>query len=124
MLDDLCAEFRLSTKDVVDRIQKLLDTKKLSGIIDDRGKFIYITDEEFKVTFFWWDLWTNITPQAVLNYVKRRGRISRTDLVIECNRLIKMNPSEEDKAKLKKEESNLLQQLESDLKVIEEQATA
>jgi len=35
-----------------------------------------------------------------------------------------MNPSEEDKAKLKKEESNLLQQLESDLKAIEEQAAA
>jgi len=52
MLDDLCAEFKLTTKDVIDRIQKLLDTKKLSGIIDDRGKFIYITDDEFKVTFF------------------------------------------------------------------------
>jgi len=109
MLDDLCAEFRLSTKDVIDRITRLLESKKLSGIIDDRGKFIYITDDEFK---------------AVLNLVKRRGRISRTDLVMECNRLIKMNPSEEDKAKLKKEESNLLQQLESDLKAIEEQATA
>jgi len=109
MLDDLCAEFRLSTKDVVDRINRMLESKKLSGIIDDRGKFIYITDDEFK---------------AVLNLVKRRGRISRTDLVMECNRLIKMNPSEEDKAKLKKEESNLLQQLESDLKAIEEQATA
>ena len=52
MLDDLCAEFRLTTKDVIDRIQRLLDSKKLSGIIDDRGKFIYITDEEFKVKFF------------------------------------------------------------------------
>jgi len=109
MLDDLCAEFRLSTKDVIDRITRLLESKKLSGIIDDRGKFIYITDDEFK---------------AVLNLVKRRGRISRTDLVMECNRLIKMNPSEEDKAKLKKEESNLLQQLESDLKAIEEQTAA
>ena len=51
MLDDLCAEFRLSTKDVIDRINKLLESKKLSGIIDDRGKFIYITDEEFRVIF-------------------------------------------------------------------------
>lgn len=30
-----------------------------------------------------------------MNFIKKRGRISRTDLVIECNRLIKMNPSEE-----------------------------
>jgi len=106
MLDDLCAEFKLSTKDVIDRIQRLIDSKKLSGIIDDRGKFIYITEDEFK---------------AVMNFIKKRGRISRTDLVIECNRLIKMNPSEEDKAKLKKEESSLLQQLESDLKAMEDQ---
>jgi len=49
MLDDLCAEFKLSTKDVIDRIQRLIDSKKLSGIIDDRGKFIYITEDEFKV---------------------------------------------------------------------------
>lgn len=55
MLDDLCAEFRLATKDVVDRIQRLLDSKKLSGIIDDRGKFIYITDDEFKVIIFYWN---------------------------------------------------------------------
>lgn len=52
MLDDLCAEFKLSTKDVVDRITKLLESKKLTGIIDDRGKFIYITDDEFKVDKF------------------------------------------------------------------------
>ena len=49
MLDDLCGEFKLVTKDVVDRIQRLLESGKLSGIIDDRGKFIYITDDEFKV---------------------------------------------------------------------------
>ena len=49
MLDDLCAEFKLSTKDVIDRIQRLIESKKLSGIIDDRGKFIYITEDEFKV---------------------------------------------------------------------------
>lgn len=48
MLDDLCAEFKLSTKDVIDRIQKLIEAKKLSGIIDDRGKFIYITEDEFQ----------------------------------------------------------------------------
>ena len=49
MLEDLANDFKLPTKDVVDRIEKLLATKKLSGIIDDRGKFIYITESEFEV---------------------------------------------------------------------------
>jgi DDRGK domain. len=49
MLEDLANEFRLPTKDVIDRIERLLATKKLTGIIDDRGKFIYITNEEFEV---------------------------------------------------------------------------
>ncbi len=64
-------------------------------------------------------------------YINKKGRISRSDLMIECNRLIKLNPSEEvkviityltyqDKAKLKKEQSNLLKQIESDLKSIDE----
>jgi len=29
-----------------------------------------------------------------MNFVKRKGRISRSDLIMECNRLIKLNPSE------------------------------
>jgi hypothetical protein len=45
----LANEFKLATKDVIDRLERLISTKKLTGIIDDRGKFIYITEEEFKV---------------------------------------------------------------------------
>lgn len=50
MLEDIANDFKLQTKDVVDRIERLIASKKLSGIIDDRGKFIYITDDEFKVS--------------------------------------------------------------------------
>jgi hypothetical protein len=49
MLEDLANEFRIPTKEVIDRLERLLTMKKLTGIIDDRGKFIYITEDEFKV---------------------------------------------------------------------------
>lgn len=63
-----------------------------------------------------------------MNFVKRKGRISRSDLIMECNRLIKLNPSEkvnihildidkfQDKERLMKEQSQILQQIETDMK--------
>ena len=53
MLEDLAAEFKMQTKDVVQRIEALEATGRLLGITDDRGKFIHITEEEFgKVAAF------------------------------------------------------------------------
>ena len=43
LFEDLATEFSLSTKDVIDRIQRLMETGRLQGITDDRGKFIHIT---------------------------------------------------------------------------------
>ena len=43
LFEDLAAEFSLTTKDVVDRIQRLMESGRLTGITDDRGKFIYVT---------------------------------------------------------------------------------
>jgi hypothetical protein len=44
MFEDLAAEFSMSSKDVIDRIQRLVESGRLSGITDDRGKFIHITE--------------------------------------------------------------------------------
>ena len=43
LFEDLATEFSLSTKDVIDRIQRLIESGRLLGITDDRGKFIHIT---------------------------------------------------------------------------------
>ncbi len=43
MLEDVAAEFSMQTRDVVDRIAKLEESGRLSGITDDRGKYIHIT---------------------------------------------------------------------------------
>ena len=46
-----------------------------SGVIDDRGKFIYISREEL---------------EAVAKYIKQQGRVSITDLAASSNKLIKL----------------------------------
>lgn len=47
------------------------------GVIDDRGKFIYITPEEMA---------------AVAQYIKQRGRVSIAELVQASNSLINLQP--------------------------------
>ena len=101
MLEDLAAEFDLHTKDVVDRIQRLEETGRLLGITDDRGKYIHITSQEF---------------EAVARYIKMKGRVNKTDILMECNKLVRMAPKNEDKAKIKKDEKALLERVEKEFK--------
>lgn len=49
----------------------------LSGVIDDRGKFIYISKKEL---------------EAVAKFVKQRGRVSIAELAEHSNNLINLNP--------------------------------
>ena len=41
-------------------------------------------------------IFTNIfnKNQEVAHYIKKKGRVSRADLLIECNKIIKLNPSD------------------------------
>jgi len=58
-------------------------------VTDDRGKFIHITQQEF---------------DAVARYVKNKGRVSKAELLNECNKLIRTAPKAEDREKIKKEQ--------------------
>lgn len=77
VLEDLASHFRLKTQNVIDRIQDLQSEGVLTGVIDDRGKFIYISEEEL---------------ESVAKFVKQRGRVSITDLAENSNKLINLNP--------------------------------
>ncbi|XP_060824962.1 DDRGK domain-containing protein 1 [Bombus pascuorum] len=80
ILEDLAAHFGLKTSSVVERIQDLQAHENLTGVIDDRGKFIYIPQEEL---------------EAVAKFVRQRGRVSITELAENSNRLINLNPVRE-----------------------------
>ncbi|KAM4842290.1 DDRGK domain-containing protein 1 [Thomomys bottae] len=73
LLEDLASHVGLRTQDTINRIQDLLAEGTLTGVIDDRGKFIYITPEELA---------------AVANFIRQRGRVSITELAQASNSLI------------------------------------
>ncbi|KAL0116005.1 hypothetical protein PUN28_011103 [Cardiocondyla obscurior] len=79
ILEDLAAHFGLKTASVVERIQELQANGNLTGVIDDRGKFIYIAENEL---------------EAVAKFVRQRGRVSITELVENSNNLINLTPVE------------------------------
>ena len=64
-------------QDVIDRIRDLQEAGRLSGVLDDRGKYIYITQDEY---------------EAVAKFIKQRGRVSISDLAESSNKLINLTP--------------------------------
>lgn len=77
VLEDLAAHFGLKTASVIERIQELQANGRLTGVIDDRGKFIYISEDEL---------------QTVIKFVRQRGRVSIAELVENSNTLISLTP--------------------------------
>lgn len=73
LLEDLASQVGLHTQDTINRIQDLLAEGTITGVIDDRGKFIYITPEELA---------------AVANFIRQRGRVSIAELAQASNSLI------------------------------------
>ncbi|RZS25231.1 hypothetical protein BHM03_00058430, partial [Ensete ventricosum] len=89
-LEDLAAEFKLRTQDCINRIMTLEGMGirtytntciecpgRLSGVMDDRGKYIYISFEEMR---------------AVADYIKRQGRVSISHLASKSNQFIDLEP--------------------------------
>eukprot|EP00164_Ancoracysta_twista_P001835 GFYU01002412.1.p1 GENE.GFYU01002412.1~~GFYU01002412.1.p1 ORF type:complete len:297 (-),score=121.28 GFYU01002412.1:157-1047(-) len=79
VLDELANKYGLKAKDMINRIQGLQDMGRITGLMDDRGKFIYISPEEM---------------QAVAKYIKKKGRVSINELANESNKLINMTATE------------------------------
>lgn len=76
-MEDLATTFKLKTQAAIERITDLQNNGSLTGVIDDRGKFIYISEDEL---------------QQVAKFVKQRGRITITELAESSNKLINLTP--------------------------------
>lgn len=77
IIEDLAAKFKLKTQSAIDRIKDLQADEILTGVIDDRGKFIYVSQEEM---------------EAVAKFIKQRGRVSISELAENSNQLINLTP--------------------------------
>ena len=77
MLEDLAAHFKMKTSETIDRVTQLQEDGLLSGVIDDRGKFIFISEQEL---------------ESVAKFIRQRGRVSITELAESSNKLINLAP--------------------------------
>ncbi|XP_057293012.1 DDRGK domain-containing protein 1-like isoform X2 [Hydractinia symbiolongicarpus] len=75
LLEDLAAHFNLKTQEAIERLENLQEMGRLTGVMDDRGKFIYISEEELN---------------NIAKFIKQRGRVSIADLAESSNSLIKL----------------------------------
>ena len=101
-LEDISGTFKLSPTDIVNKLNQFEKEGRIMGIIDDRGKYIYITEKEM-----------GLIEKMFIN----RGRINKADLIKECNRIIRFEPTEEDKVKIAEEQQKTLKELEDELNV-------
>ncbi|XP_038064950.1 DDRGK domain-containing protein 1-like [Patiria miniata] len=76
LLEDLGGEFNMKTQEAIHRVQDLQDQGLLTGVIDDRGKFIFISQEEL---------------EGVAKFMQQRGRVSISDLAEASNTLVFLN---------------------------------
>ena len=80
VIEDIAAEFQLRSKEVVERIESLERMGRVTGVVDDRGKFIYITNQEM---------------EKVADFIRQRGRVSLADLAVQSNFLVDLEPKEQ-----------------------------
>ncbi|CAI5445052.1 unnamed protein product [Caenorhabditis angaria] len=74
-IDELSAHFGLKSDESVNRLKHFIEEGLLQGVMDDRGKFIYISEEEFV---------------AVAKFINQRGRVSINEIAEQSNRLIRL----------------------------------
>uniref|UniRef100_A0A4W3J3N5 DDRGK domain-containing protein 1 n=1 Tax=Callorhinchus milii TaxID=7868 RepID=A0A4W3J3N5_CALMI len=75
---NLLQEFIDYIKDAINRLQDLIAEGTVTGVLDDRGKFIYITPQEL---------------EAVAQFIRFQGRVSIVELARVSNSLINLNPA-------------------------------
>lgn len=73
LLEDLSHKFKVSTKEMVERIRQLEGEGAVSGIFDERGKYLVIEAGEW---------------EAIKRYISARGRVKKSDIMVECAKLI------------------------------------
>ncbi|CAB3366010.1 Hypothetical predicted protein [Cloeon dipterum] len=77
ILEDLALRFKYKIKDAIDKIGKLQEDGILTGVFDDRGKFIFLSKKEL---------------EAVAKFIRQRGRVSIAELAASSSDLINFAP--------------------------------
>ena len=73
--EDLASEFGLKVVDVIARVQALEMMGYISGVVDDRGKFIFISRDEMA---------------EVAAFINRKGRVAIAELARKSSDFVKL----------------------------------
>ena len=73
VLDDCAKRHNLAVERLLKIMNDMIDGGSISGVFDDRGKFVYVTDDEYG---------------AIAKFIRNRGRVAMSELVRECNRIV------------------------------------
>ncbi len=73
LVEELAARFSLKSKDALLRLRALQEMGRITGVMDDRGKFVYVSEAEM---------------DAVAKFVRQRGRVAISELSDHSHRLI------------------------------------
>merc|ERR1712212_429776 len=73
LLEELGAKFGLRTQAAINRVKDLQESGQITGVLDDRGKFIYVSKEEL---------------DAVSKFIRQRGRVTMSELAEASGELI------------------------------------
>jgi hypothetical protein len=76
-VEELATEFGLRSSEVVERLGALEGAGRRPGVMDERGKYIYISTAEM---------------EAVAKYIKSKGRVAIGELAARSNDLIDLEP--------------------------------
>jgi len=76
-IDELASKFKSKSEDIIQKLKACIEHNKISGVFDDRGKFIHISEDELL---------------SVSKFIMQRGRVSLKNLAQYSNHLISLDP--------------------------------
>ncbi|CAG7829421.1 unnamed protein product [Allacma fusca] len=79
LFEELATQFGLKVPEAIDRVTQLVASERITGVMDDRGKFIYISEDEL---------------QKFAKFIKQRGRVSIAEIVENSTSIINIIPDQ------------------------------
>ena len=73
VLDAAARQHQTDVDKIVARLETLVQLNAISGVFDDRGKFLFVTSSQY---------------QSIARFLKSRGRVSFSQLIREANKLV------------------------------------
>lgn len=73
VLQDAARDVGVTVPELAATIEQLLTEERVMGVFDERGKFVFVSEEHFR---------------QLAKFIKLRGRVSVVELARECNKLI------------------------------------